>query len=102
MKRLSLIASGLIVAGALIGCGGGGSSGTTNNEYIHASDAYVADLGYITVGDKNITRDEIKDINGEEGKITFKSSVSISDSDIIVIPKNAYVDIDGDGKARMS
>jgi len=101
MKKLSLIASGLIVAGTLIGCGGGDTvivkkEGLTGKEF-NASDAYVADLKYIKVGDENISREKIS-IDGKTGKITFYIR-DFNPNAIITIPKeDTIVDIDLDGE----
>ena len=107
MKKLSLIASGLIVAGVLIGCGGGsGSSTTSKTKKITASDAYVTNDGlkYVTIecsgeNDINLTKEGNFTV-GDKGIITFINNDRIPCADpTIIIPEGSGVDTTGDGEA---
>jgi len=108
VKKLSLIASGLIIAGTLIGCGEGDTIIVKNEGLkegnLKASDAYVArgGLDYIIIGDRNITDVYVRD----NGEITFFARDFDRRNVEITIPKSAGVDIDGDGfpdqKIRMA
>ena len=95
-KKLSLVTIG-VISSLFIGCGGGGSSSDTKSASVTASDAYVVSLP--TPATAECDGIDYNSTNVENGVITFNLPKSVDSSNCVYsIPKDAIVDIDGDGK----
>ncbi len=100
MKKIVLPIS-LITAFALTGCGGGGSvSSDTKEAKVKAADAYVVKLESPATAEYNGHTYESTTVN-KNGEIVFKVPKNFDEAKAYYqIPKDAWVDVDMDGKCN--